>query len=65
LGFLDPISGDESFSEVKPLKIAAPPKFWFNAHMRPALENISRQFQNEAIARGAKTPPSLSIGAIT
>jgi HNH endonuclease len=61
LGFLDPITGEESFGEVKALNITPSPKFWTEAQARACLADISQRFSQEANARGAKHPPTLSV----
>ncbi len=61
LGFLDPITGEESFCEVSPLKIGAPPKTWTEAEAAAHFQDVSRQFADEAKARGATCPPDLAV----
>jgi HNH endonuclease len=61
LGFLDPVTGEECFSEVKAVNVAAPPKYWTEAQARLFFSELSQQFANEAIARGAQRPPNLSV----
>jgi hypothetical protein len=61
LGFLDPITGEESFHEVSVLNTTPPPKFWTEAQARAHFEDTSRRFAEEANARGATHPPDLSV----
>jgi hypothetical protein len=61
LGFLDPITGEESFREAPALNIAPPSKFWSEVEARAHFENLSRQFAEEAKARGATHPPDLFV----
>jgi hypothetical protein len=61
LGFLDPITGEESFREVNALDLIPPPKFWNQAQARAYFADNMRQLADEAKARGAKHPPDLSV----
>ena len=61
LAFLDPVTGEESFGEVKPLNITPPPRLWTDAQARAHLADIARWLADEANARGAKYPPDLSV----
>jgi hypothetical protein len=63
LGFLDPITGEESFGEVKALNITPVPSFWTEAEARVHFAYTSRRLAEEANARGAKHPPDLSVSA--
>lgn len=63
LGFLDPITGEESFSEVKVLNIPPAPSFWSDAEARVHFAYITRMLSEEANARGAKHPPNLTVPA--
>jgi hypothetical protein len=63
LGFLDPITGEESFREVKALNITPAPSFWTEAEARVHFAYISGRLAEEANARGAKHPPDLSVSA--
>ena len=61
IGFLDPITGEESFREVSALNMTPPPKFWTESEARAHFEDVSRWFAEEAKARGATRPPALSV----
>lgn len=61
LGFLDPITGEEYFREVKALNITPAPRFWTDADVQVHLAYITWQLAEEAKARGAKRPPDLSV----
>jgi hypothetical protein len=61
LGFLDPITGDESFGEVKAVNITPPPEFWTEAQAREHFADIMQRLSEEATARGATRPPNLSV----
>jgi HNH endonuclease len=59
LGFLDPITGEESFDEIEPLDIKTPLNF--TQDQVPAhLAYIMQRLAEEANNRGAKRPPDLS-----
>jgi hypothetical protein len=64
LGFLDPITGEESFSEVEALNLAAAPEFWTEQEARSHLQGILSNLSNEAKERGAKRPPNLHIAEL-
>jgi hypothetical protein len=61
LGFLDPITGEESFREVEPLYVTPVPRFWTEAEARIHAAYILQHLSEEAHARGATRPPSLSV----
>ena len=63
LGFLDPITGEESFGEVKALNITPAPSFWTEPEARVHFAYINKRLAGEANARGAKHPPDLSVSA--
>ncbi|HTU33259.1 MAG TPA: hypothetical protein VMF66_05610 [Candidatus Acidoferrum sp.] len=64
LGFLDPLSGEESFARVNALNINQPPEVVTESQARFWLAEINRYFSEEANARGAKHPPNLSVSGI-
>jgi hypothetical protein len=61
LSFLDPITGEESFRELKPINMPPVSRFWTDAEARIHFAYITRQLAEEANAGGAKHPPSLSV----
>jgi hypothetical protein len=61
LGFLDPITGEEFFGEVKPLYITPVPKFWTEAEVQIHAAYILQLLSEEANSRGATRPPNLSV----
>jgi hypothetical protein len=61
LGFLDPITGEESLGELKPLYITPVPKFGTEAEARIHATYILQRLSEEANARGATRPPNLSV----
>jgi len=63
LGFLDPITGEESFGEVKALNITPPSMLWTEAQARAHFADMTQRLAEEANARGAKHPPDLSVSA--
>jgi hypothetical protein len=63
LGFLDPITGEESFRETKPLNITPAPRFWTESDARVHFSYIGQRLSEEANERGAKYPPDLSVSS--
>ncbi len=63
LGFLDPITGEESFGEVTPVNVIPPPDFWTDAQAQAHFADMTQHLTNEANERGATCPPNLSIPA--
>jgi hypothetical protein len=61
LGFLDPITGEESFREVTSLDITPPPERYTDSQARAHFEYITRCLAEEANARGAKRPSKLTV----
>jgi hypothetical protein len=64
LGFLDPITGEESFRDVKVLNITPPPEFWTEAQARKFFTDFTRRLTEEANSRGAKRPPNLTVPSL-
>jgi hypothetical protein len=62
LGFLDPITGEESFSAVTAVNVTPPPKIWYQIRTRSHLTEMLRWLEEEANARGATHPPDLTVG---
>jgi hypothetical protein len=64
LGMLDPVSGQESFSDVRVIEFPVPP-FSIPAEIYPSkLSQWFAKFRAEALARGATHPPNLSVQSI-
>ena len=64
LGFLDPVSGEESFQEVKFLGITPAPTLYTEADARAQINYTNRELAKEARARGAKRPPDLTVTSV-
>ncbi|MGA9507391.1 MAG: HNH endonuclease [Candidatus Sulfotelmatobacter sp.] len=61
IGFLDPLTGEESFGDAAPIGIAPPAKFVSRQQIALHLQYINRQLTDEANARGALHPPNLQM----
>jgi hypothetical protein len=63
LGFLDPITGEESFGELKPLYILYLPCLTFGLKPKRRIHAtyILQRLSDEANARGVARPPNLSV----
>jgi HNH endonuclease len=61
LGFLDPITGEESFEEVTPIGFVPPPPFVSKEKAEADLKEMLRLLGEEAKARGATHPPDLHL----
>lgn len=61
---LDPVTGDERFSEVAPLDLAYPPYFIRREEYPRLMEGWMKKFRDEAIKRGAPNPPEVEITSI-
>lgn len=61
IGFLDPLTGEESFGEAAPIGIVPPPKFVSRQQIALHLQHINRRLADEANERGALYPPDLQM----
>ena len=61
LGFLDPITGEEFFGKTEILGISPPASLWTEAQAQIHFAEIANWLAGEAICRGAKRPPNLSV----
>jgi len=61
IGYLDPITGKESFTEIERLNMAPVPQSLTEAEIQIHLSYIMRMLSLEAIERGAKRAPDLSL----
>jgi hypothetical protein len=61
LGFLDPITGEESFEDVTPIGLIPPPRFVSAEKAETHLEEMLKCLEEESKARGATHPPDLRL----
>ena len=61
IGFLDPITGEESFEDVAPIGLAPPPPFISKVKAEAFLREMLRCAGEEGKARGATNPPDLQL----
>ena len=61
LGFLDPITGEESFQDVTPIGLPPPPSFVSYERAESHLKEMLRWLCEEAMERGATRPPDLQL----
>lgn len=61
---LDPVTGDERFSDVPPLDLPYPPYFIPLEEYPRLMEGWMKKCRDEAIKRGATNPPELGITSI-
>jgi hypothetical protein len=59
IGFLDPLTGEESFKETASIGIKPPPRFVSRDEIARHIQYINGQLAEEARARGALRPPDL------
>jgi len=61
LGFLDPITGEESFEDIAPIGLVPPPPFLSKDKAQAYLREMLRCVGEEAKIRGATNPPDLQL----
>ncbi len=65
VGTLDPLSGAENFIETKALGLPEPPFSMPEAHAVQGIQAWILKFREEAIARGATSPPNFTANTVT
>lgn len=65
VGTLDPLLGAESLVETKPLGLPEPPFSMPEADAVQGIQGWMLRFREEAIARGATSPPNFTVNTVT
>jgi hypothetical protein len=61
LGFLDPITGEESFKDVEPVSLMPPPRFQTAERGKRCIAEMLGWLEKEGKERGAAHPPNLQM----